>query len=150
VGLGLSVVVSVVRIFCLRVLSYSRYLITQNLDVIIYGSTDLCLEPVYQEALQLEFSDRGIPFQPQTELPIFYKGQKLKTHYRSDFMCYESVIVELKALTQIGDGEVAQVLNYLKASRRERALLINFGSRSLQHERLVWSAAAQAAEPKPT
>ena len=104
------------------------------------------LEPVYQEALELEFNDRGIPFQPQRELAIFYKGRKLKTHYRSDFVCYENVIVELKALTRIGDGEVAQVLNYLKASRRERALLINFGSRSLQHERLVWSAATQAQE----
>ena len=108
------------------------------------------LEPVYQEALELEFSDRGIPFQPQTELPIFYKGRKLKTHYRSDFVCYQDIIVELKALTRLGDGEVAQVLNYLKASRRERALLINFGSRSLQHERLVWSAAAQAAQTKST
>jgi GxxExxY protein len=86
------------------------------------------LEPVYQEALELEFNDRGIPFQPQRELAIFYKGRKLKTHYRSDFVCYENVIVELKALTRIGDGEVAQVLNYLKASRRERSLLINFGS----------------------
>jgi GxxExxY protein len=108
------------------------------------------LEPVYQEALQLELSDRGIPFQPQSELPIFYKGRKLKTHYRSDFVCYEHVIVELKALTRIGDSEVAQVLNYLKASRRERALLINFGSRSLQHERLVWSVAGQGAESNPT
>ena len=54
------------------------------------------LEPVYQEALELEFSDRGVPFQPQLELPIFYKGKKLKTHYRSDFVCYEDIIVELK------------------------------------------------------
>ncbi|MBV8214995.1 MAG: GxxExxY protein, partial [Verrucomicrobia bacterium] len=104
------------------------------------------LEPVYQEALELEFSDRGIPFQPHTELPIFYKGRKLKSRYRSDFVCYEDVIVELKALTRLGDGEIGQVLNYLKASRRERALLINFGSRSLQHERLVWSVAGQAQE----
>jgi len=80
----------------------------------------------------------------------FYKGRKLKTHYRSDFVCYNDVIVELKALTRLGDGEVAQVLNYLKASRLERGLLINFGSRSLQHERLIWSAAAQAEEKKST
>jgi len=88
------------------------------------------LEPVYQEALELEFSDRRIPFQPQTELSIFYKGRKLKTHYRSDFVCYDDVVVALKALTRLGDAEVAQVSNYLKVSRRERALLINFGSRS--------------------
>ena len=69
----------------------------------------------------------AIPFQPQLELPIFYKGKKLKTRYRSDFVCYEDIIVELKALARLGDGELAQVLNYLKASRQQRALLINFG-----------------------
>lgn len=102
------------------------------------------LEPVYQEALELEFSDRGIPFQPQLELPIFYKGKKLKTHYRSDFVCYEDIIVELKALARLGDGELAQVLNYLRASRRQRALLINFGSKSLEHERVVLSRSAES------
>ncbi len=100
------------------------------------------LEPVYQEALELEFNDRGIPFRPQLELPIFYKGKKLRTHYRSDFVCYEDIIVELKALARLGDGELAQVLNYLKASRRQRALLINFGSKSLEHERVVLSRSA--------
>ena len=102
------------------------------------------LEAVYQEALELEFSDRGIPFQPQLELPIFYKGKKLKTHYRSDFVCYDDIIVELKALARLGDGELAQVLNYLKASRRKRALFMNFGSKNLQHERLVWSHSAES------
>jgi len=106
------------------------------------------LEAVYQEALEVEFSDREIPFQPQMELPVFYKGRKLKTHYRSDFLCYNDIIVELKALTRLGDGESAQVLNYLKAARRERALLINFGSRSLQHERFVWSNSSQPPVPK--
>jgi GxxExxY protein len=59
------------------------------------------------------------------------------THYRSDFVCYDDIIVELKALARLGDGELAQVLNCLKASRRTRALLMNFGSKSLQHERLI-------------
>jgi GxxExxY protein len=107
------------------------------------------LEPVYQEALTLEFSDRGIPFLAQPELPIYYKGQKLKTHYHSDFVCYEDIIVELKALTGVGDTESAQVLNYLKAAHRERALLVNFGSGSLQHERFIWSTdAAQTPTSK--
>jgi GxxExxY protein len=106
------------------------------------------LEPVYQEALELEFSDRGIPFQPQLELPIFYKGKKLKTHYRSDFVCYEEIIVELEALARLGDGELAQVLNYLRASRRQRALLINFGSKSLEHERVVLSRSAESVKSK--
>lgn len=107
----------------------------------------MVLEAVYQEALEVEFRDREIPFQPQMELPVFYKGRKLKTHYRSDFLCYNDIIVELKALTRLGDGESAQVLNYLKAARRERALLINFGSRSLQHERFVWSNSSQTPVP---
>jgi GxxExxY protein len=54
------------------------------------------LEPVYQEALELEFGDRRIPFRPQVETPVFYKGRKLKAPYRADFVCYDSIIVELK------------------------------------------------------
>jgi GxxExxY protein len=97
------------------------------------------VEPVYQEALELEFNDRGIPFRREAELPVFYKGRKLKTHYHSDFVCYEKIIVELKALARLGNGEWAQVMNYLKASRQERGLLINFGSKSLEHKRFIWS-----------
>jgi GxxExxY protein len=58
------------------------------------------LEPVYQEALELEFADRKIPFRPQAEMPVFYKGRKLKAPYRADFVCYEEIIVELKALAK--------------------------------------------------
>ena len=97
------------------------------------------LEPVYQEALELELHDRGIPFLSQVEMPVFYKGQKLKARYRPDLVCYEEIIVELKALTRLGDGEWAQVMNYLKAGKRERGLLINFGSKSLEHKRFISS-----------
>jgi GxxExxY protein len=97
------------------------------------------LEPVYQEALELEFSDRGIPFRPQAEMPVFYKGRRLRAPYRADFVCYEQIIVELKALAKLGEVEWAQILNYLKASSHERGLLINFGARSLEHRRFVWS-----------
>jgi GxxExxY protein len=97
------------------------------------------LEPVYQEALELEFGDRYIPFRPQVETPVFYKGRKLKAPYRADFVCYDSIIVELKSLAKLGEIEWAQVLNYLKASTHERGLLINFGARSLEHRRFVWS-----------
>ena len=97
------------------------------------------LEPVYQEALELELSDRKIPFRAQAEIPVFYKGRKLRATYRADALCYDSVILELKALGKVGDLEMAQVLNYLKAGRQERGLLINFGTRSLQHRRFVWS-----------
>jgi len=97
------------------------------------------LEPVYQEALELELTDRKIPFCAQAELPVFYKGRKLRATYRADALCYDSVILELKALTKLGDVEMAQVLNYLKAGGHQRGLLINFGAKSLQHQRFVWS-----------
>ena len=97
------------------------------------------LEPVYQEALELELSDRRIPFRAQAEIPVFYKGRKLRATYRADVLCYDAVILKLKALGKVGDVEIAQVLNYLKASRQQRGLLINFGTKSLQHQRFVWS-----------
>ena len=96
------------------------------------------LEAVYQEALAEEFRRQGIPFSEQAELPIAYRGKTLATHYRADFVVYESIIVEIKALDVLTSREKAQLMNYLKASGFRRGLLINFGSRSLQYERLVW------------
>jgi GxxExxY protein len=66
---------------------------------------------VYQEALELELTDRKIPFCAQAEMPVFYKGQKLRAKYRADVLCYDSVILELKALGKLGDVETAQILN---------------------------------------
>ena len=82
------------------------------------------LEPVYQEALELEFGDRRIPFRPQAAMPVFYKGRRLKAPDRADFACYQEIIVELKALTKVGEIEWAQVLNYLKASGHQRRRFI--------------------------
>ncbi len=96
------------------------------------------LEAVYQAALAIEFAARGIPFQREVELQIFYKGQKLDVFYRADFVCYSAVIVETKALGEL-TGE-AQLLNYLKATGFEVGLLLNFGSPSLQYRRFVHSA----------
>jgi GxxExxY protein len=95
------------------------------------------LEAVYQEALAAEFTDRGIPFRREAELPVHYKGRALPCWYKADFVCYESVIVELKALRELTTREHAQVINYLKATRLSRALLINFGSPSLEYKRFV-------------
>ena len=96
------------------------------------------LEAVYQEALAEEFQQRKIPFSEQIELPIIYKGKPLATRYRADFVVFESIIVEIKALDTLTPREKAQIINYLKASGFRRGLLINFGAHSLQYERLVW------------
>lgn len=96
------------------------------------------LEAVYQEALSLELAARGISSRHQVELPIHYKDQKLNTSYRADFVCYDSVIVELKALDALSGLEEAQILNYLKASGHEIGLLLNFGTRSLEYKRFIW------------
>ena len=95
------------------------------------------LEVVYQEALELEFKLCGIPYIRELELPIQYRGQKLKTFYRVDFFCYGDLLVELKALSQITGTEEAQIINYLKASGHSRALLLNFGTPSLYKRRFV-------------
>ncbi len=97
------------------------------------------LEGVYQEALTLELQDRGIPFRRQVEIPVHYKQTRLRCSYRADFVCFESVILELKALRSIGGSEEAQVINYLKASNLQIALLLNFGTLRLEHKRFILS-----------
>ena len=95
------------------------------------------LESVYQEALAREFTRRGIPFRREVEIPIFYKGERLPSFFKADFVCFDDVIVGTKAMKQLGPIEQAQVMNYLKGTRMPRALLINFGSPSLEYERVV-------------
>ena len=94
-------------------------------------------EPAYQEALAIEFQQRGIPFRREAALEIDYKGQRLCMTYRADFNCFNRVIVELKALARLGPVEEAQLMNYLKASGMPVGLLINFGARSLESKRMV-------------
>ena len=98
------------------------------------------LEPVYQEAMAIELTNRNIPFLDQIKLSLEYKGQPLEAHYKPDFICFNSVVVELKALNRMGGTEEAQVINYLKATGHEVGLLINFGGRSLEHRRFVYTA----------
>ena len=95
------------------------------------------LEAVYQEALEYEFSLRNISFNREQELPIHYCGHKLKSFYKVDFLCYGKIILELKALSSLGNNEQAQVINYLKASNLKKGLLVNFGSKSLQYKRIL-------------
>ena len=95
------------------------------------------LEAVYHEALVIEFITARIPFARETELPIYYREQRLNTSYRADFVCFDSVIVEIKALRELSGIDEAQVLNYLKATRIEIGLLINFGGASLEYRRFI-------------
>lgn len=95
------------------------------------------LEPVYQDALAIELADRSIPFAREAPIPIDYKGRRLASVYRADFLCYGSVIVELKALKALTTREESQVMHYLKATGLQRGLLINFGVRSLETRRFV-------------
>jgi GxxExxY protein len=95
------------------------------------------LEAVYQDALAKELGLHNVPFRAQSEIPVFYKGEKLSPTYRADFICFDSVILELKAIRQLTVVDEAQVLNYLKASGLRIALLVNFGAPSLQHRRFV-------------
>jgi GxxExxY protein len=97
------------------------------------------LEPVYQEALEHEFVACGIPYQREFPLPIHYRDKVLLTSYRADFVCYGSILVELKALQKLSGTEESQVINYLKASGLEKALLINFGAPAIEYKRLVFS-----------
>ena len=95
------------------------------------------LERVYQEALAVELALREIPFAREAALPVLYKGRPLLCSYIADFICYNEIIVETKALGKLTSIEEAQVINYLKATGLHRALLLNFGVPQLEHKRYV-------------
>ena len=86
------------------------------------------LESVYQECLEIELSQRNIPFQSQKELDLFYKKHHLKQKYIPDFICYGKIIVEIKAIKEFTPEHEAQLLNYLKATKNKLGLLVNFSS----------------------
>lgn len=94
------------------------------------------LEPVYQEALEKEFKIQEIPYKREEMLPIIYKGEILSKEYFADFVCYDEIIVELKAVTKLVKAHKAQVINYLKAGNKKIGLLVNFGENSLKWERI--------------
>lgn len=95
------------------------------------------LEAVYQEALEIELSERQIPHQPQKNIAIFYKDRLLKREYIADFLCYDRIVVEIKAIKDITRIEEAQLLNYLKATDLPLGLIINFGTPRLEWKRYV-------------
>lgn len=93
-------------------------------------------EPVYQEALELEFQLRNIPYVREKKFQITNKGRLLDKDFRPDFVCYDEIIVELKAVSDFTDEHYAQVYNYLKACEMDLGLLINLGKKSLEHKRI--------------
>jgi len=95
------------------------------------------LEAVYQEALELEFGARQIPCISQMPIRICYKGKILAKEYVPDFICFENVIVEIKAIKQLTSVEEAQILNYLKATGKPVGVLLNFGSSKLEWKRMA-------------
>ena len=97
------------------------------------------LEAVYQEAMEKELAYHEIPCKSKPPVRIKYKGEPLKKKYEPDFICYDKVIVEIKAMDKLSGNEHAQIINYLKASELKVGLLINFGAKSLEHKRFVYS-----------
>ncbi len=96
------------------------------------------VEPVYQECLEIELGLQGIPFQPQQQLELRYKGRLLKQKYIPDFLCYDKIVLEIKAVSALTDEHRAQVHNYLKATGYRLGLLVNFGHYpKLESERIV-------------
>ena len=95
------------------------------------------LEPIYQEALEVELTNQNIPFQREAPLPVKYKGLVLNKSYIADFILYDKIVLELKALDALSTVHESQVLNYLKATGFKLGLLVNFGQPKLQYKRLV-------------
>ena len=95
------------------------------------------LEPIYQEALEVELTNQNIPFQREAPLPVKYKGMVLNKSYIADFILYDKIVLELKALDALSSVHESQVLNYLKATGFKLGLLVNFGQPKLQYKRLV-------------
>jgi GxxExxY protein len=96
------------------------------------------LEAVYQECLEIEFAKRRIPFVSQHKLSIIYKGRTLQQFYKADFVCYDKIIVEVKAVSRLVDEHRAQAIHYLRATGMRLGILVNFcAAPELDFERLV-------------
>ena len=95
------------------------------------------LERVYQDALEYEFRERGIPYDREKKIQVMYKGKPLGEPYRADFVCYGKIIIELKAVKTLEDTHYAQVLNYLKATKMKLGILVNFHDTFIVPKRIV-------------
>ena len=95
------------------------------------------LEKVYQEALEREFKWQGIPYVREKEFSIVYKGEELEQKYIADFVCYDKIVVELKAVEDLLPIHTAQIINYLSITGYKLGLLVNFNVRQVKPERIV-------------
>lgn len=97
------------------------------------------IEPIYQEALEYEFADREIPAKREVHIPIHYKSHLLSKHYQVDFVCYDEIIVECKAVTQIVPEHRLQLFTYLRLTKMKYGILVNFGEKSLHVEKYFYN-----------
>ena len=95
------------------------------------------LESVYAEALELEFKRAEIPYDREKKLPVFYEELQLKKYFKADFVCFNTIIIELKATKFLIDADHRQTMNNVKATKFRLGLLINFGTPSLTYKRIV-------------
>ena len=95
------------------------------------------LESVYSEALCKELEKRKIPFVKEKKLELFYEGERLKKYFKADFICFESIVVEIKSKTTLLKIDEQQTVNYLKATESQLGLLVNFGEKSLKYKRFI-------------
>lgn len=95
------------------------------------------LESVYSEALVLEFQKAEIPYRKEEKLPVYYGDNPLRKYFRADFVCYESIILELKATKFFIDADHRQIINNVKATKFRLGILVNFGTPSLTYKRIV-------------
>lgn len=95
------------------------------------------LEAVYHEALETEFQKQNIPYRKEVSLNLYYNGQKLKKSYRADFICFDEIIIEIKAVSFMPKVFYSQVRNYLKATNYRLGVLVNFGEPSLAYKRIL-------------
>lgn len=96
------------------------------------------LELIYQEALAVELKEREIPFEREKLLETFYKGHRLNKFYRTDFVCYDDIIIELKAVEKVLSEHRAQLFNYLRLLKKPVGVIINFGEKSLYSEKYFY------------
>jgi len=125
--------------------SSNRYILEDETYAIIGAAMEVYYklgngfaEPVYQEALEIEMGLRGVRFEPQKRLHIEYKGRTLEKGYVADFLCFDEIIVEIKAISSLSRVDWSQIMNYLKASKLRVGLLFNFGSHGkMEMKRIV-------------